>query len=122
MFLSLTVGASELHAGSVNNKLALLISTSRLHLPLCTTRPHLTPSQRAPKLQSFHLKMPFKDLLKKKDKAEAHTPVEEDRPDTPKFTFMRTDTNTQEIITPPTFYGDGKESKYLDGNADSRTG
>jgi hypothetical protein len=66
--------------------------------------------------------MPFKDLLKKKDKAEAHTSVEEDRPDTPKFTFMRTDTTTQEIITPPDFYGDDKAPSYLDGNTDSRTG
>jgi len=63
--------------------------------------------------------MPFKDLLKKKDKAEPHAPIEED---TPKFTFMRTDTHTQEIITPPTFYGDEKVPFAGDGSAESRTG
>jgi hypothetical protein len=61
--------------------------------------------------------MPFKDLLKKKEKVEAETPVEED---VPKFTFMRTDTHTQEIITPPTFYGDNAPSS-TDGHSDSRT-
>jgi hypothetical protein len=61
--------------------------------------------------------MPFKDLLKKKDKVEADTSVDED---VPKFTFMRTDTNTQEIITPPSFYGDNASS--LDGSTESKTG
>jgi hypothetical protein len=61
--------------------------------------------------------MPFKDLLKKKDKHEADTPVEEEQP---VFTFMRTDTHTQEIITPPSFSGDGPPS-YVDGNTESRT-
>lgn len=59
--------------------------------------------------------MPFKDLLKKKDKGEAEPPVDEDLP---KFTFMRSDTHTQEIIEPPTFYDD----KALDGNFESKTG
>ena len=53
--------------------------------------------------------MPLKDLLKKRDKIIddeqkerrldlAHSP--------PEFTFMRTDTNTQELIQPPSFPGE----------------
>jgi hypothetical protein len=61
--------------------------------------------------------MPFKDLLKKKDKHEVDMPVEEEQP---VFTFMRTDTHTQEIITPPSFSGDDPPS-YVDGNTESRT-
>jgi hypothetical protein len=51
--------------------------------------------------------MPLKDLLKKKDKVShddtepVASPIE-----TPEFTFMRTDTNTQEIIQPPTYEGE----------------
>ncbi|PMD39048.1 HCP-like protein [Hyaloscypha variabilis F] len=63
--------------------------------------------------------MPFKDLLKKKDKAEPNTLAVED---TPKFTFLRSDTHTQELITPPSFYGDEKEPFPGDENAESRTG
>jgi hypothetical protein len=85
------------------------------------TSPFYTPSTNSQTTKPI-IKMPFKDLLKKKDKVEAHMPEVDDRPDTPKFTFVRTDTNSQEIITPPTFYGDDKASPYLDGNADSRTG
>jgi TPR repeat protein len=61
--------------------------------------------------------MPFKDLLKKKETLEADGPVEEEQP---VFTFMRTDTHTQEIISPPSFSGDEPPS-YLDSNAESRT-
>lgn len=45
--------------------------------------------------------MPFKDLLKKKEKIEEQSaaPAEEE----PVFLFMRSDTNTQEVIRPPTF-------------------
>jgi len=60
--------------------------------------------------------MPFKDLLKKKDKSEVDMPAEEEQP---VFTFMRTDTHTQEIISPPSFSGDVSPS-YVDGNTESR--
>lgn len=53
--------------------------------------------------------MPLKDILKKKDKL-AQQDVPTASSDTsqavPEFTFMRTDTNTQEIIEPPTYAGD----------------
>ena len=51
--------------------------------------------------------MTLKDLLKKKDKhhdGDAHT--ETVPAGSPEFTFMRTDTNTQEIIQPPSYPGD----------------
>lgn len=44
--------------------------------------------------------MPFKDLLKKKDKGEEQVHEVEEKP---VFLFMRSDTNTQELIRPPTF-------------------
>ena len=50
--------------------------------------------------------MPLKDLLKKKDKLREDIPPTEDAPPSqspPDFTFMRSDTNTQELIQPPTF-------------------
>jgi hypothetical protein len=46
--------------------------------------------------------MPFRDILKKKDKAGEGGP-ENPEVEVPVFTFMRSDTNTQEIISPPTF-------------------
>lgn len=50
--------------------------------------------------------MPLKDLLKKRDKLKDDVPPTEDTPP-PKspadFTFMRSDTNTQELIQPPSF-------------------
>lgn len=53
--------------------------------------------------------MPLKDLLKKKDKvaqdAADLAPAPQTLP-TPEFTFMRTDTDTQEIIQPPSFAED----------------
>lgn len=53
--------------------------------------------------------MTLKDLLKKKDKAQAESSSSQhlappEGP--PAFTFMRTTTNTQEIIVPPTYPGD----------------
>lgn len=45
--------------------------------------------------------MPFKDLLKKKDKVEEKDMAAAEEP--PVFLFMRSDTNTQELIRPPTF-------------------
>lgn len=62
--------------------------------------------------------MTLKDLLKKKDKVQAETsapPItttgkEESRLEvpgqTPEFTFLRTTTNTQEVIAPPVYPGD----------------
>ena len=74
--------------------------------------------------------MPLRDLLKKKDKLaqdDAPTPgpvpdAQEDV-DIPVFTFMRTDTNTQEIISPPTFSSAGSSSppSFTDGKTESRT-
>lgn len=49
--------------------------------------------------------MPFRDILKKKEKvSEGHEniPPYEPEPE-PQFTFIRSDTHTQEIISPPTF-------------------
>lgn len=75
--------------------------------------------------------MPFLDRLKKKDKhAEEHAPAPEPPQDDaaedfPVFTFMRTDTHTQEIISPPSFspvdsYGNGPFSKDKDESSQSR--
>ena len=55
--------------------------------------------------------MPLKDLLKKKDKLsndEAKTPAVSQASATPEFTFLRTDTYSQEVIEPPSFAGDRK--------------
>ncbi|TVY92613.1 hypothetical protein LAWI1_G003207, partial [Lachnellula willkommii] len=74
--------------------------------------------------------MPFKDILKKKEKlTDAHAPpsapaVREPSFETPEFTFMRSDTYTQEIISPPTFSSaDSRPSvaDRKDGDAESRT-
>lgn len=51
--------------------------------------------------------MPLKDLLKKRDKHKGHDHDDHDaQPAAPEFTFLRTDTNTQEIIQPPSFPDD----------------
>ena len=53
--------------------------------------------------------MPLKDLLKKRDKLKEdvtgtqHAPLQSPT----EFTFMRSDTNTQELIQPPTFGDEG---------------
>ncbi|KAM3077448.1 hypothetical protein ACMFMG_006791 [Clarireedia jacksonii] len=49
--------------------------------------------------------MPLLDLLKKKDKVAGHDvqSPRADPEDGPVFTFMRSDTHTQEVISPPTF-------------------
>ena len=72
--------------------------------------------------------MPLRDLLKKKDKlAEDDAPnpeaVQDVQDDGPVFTFMRTDTHNQEIISPPTFSSAESSSppSFADGNAESRT-
>ncbi|KAE8444698.1 hypothetical protein EG329_014356 [Mollisiaceae sp. DMI_Dod_QoI] len=63
--------------------------------------------------------MPFKDLLKKKDKVEEEDTTEEQ----PVFLFMRSDTNTQELIRPPTFSShDAPEvPPYADPRNESKT-
>lgn len=50
--------------------------------------------------------MTLKDLLKKKDKVEAESSSAQHLAPPPAFTFIRTTTDTQEIIDPPTFPGD----------------
>jgi TPR repeat protein len=53
--------------------------------------------------------MPLKDLLKKKDKLsddDGKTPDVFQTSETPEFKFLRTDTDSQEVIEPPSFAGD----------------
>lgn len=70
-------------------------------------------------------KMPFRDLLKKKEHIETSvTPVSSASTDSPSsalphatpFTFVRSDTNTQEFIQPPKYAGDDES----DGNTESK--
>lgn len=58
--------------------------------------------------------MPLKDILKKKDKLaqqDESKAAPNQSPSVSEFTFMRTDTNTQEIIEPPTYAGDVQPPK-----------
>lgn len=61
--------------------------------------------------------MPFKDLLKKKDKIRESSDVPEKgptlSPDVPEFQFFRTTTTTRESIEPPNFPGDPTRATYL---------
>jgi len=70
------------------------VSTPHQHTSITTTGLHLT------------LTMPLRDMLKKKDKR-ADTSVHDLRPDSsssqPEFTFLRTTTYSEEVITPPTY-------------------
>ena len=57
--------------------------------------------------------MTLRDLLKKREKIredgrQEQATAEEQNPSAAQFTFMRTDTNTQEVISPPTFADDDK--------------
>jgi len=71
--------------------------------------------------------MPFRDILKKKEKltdGSAPPPAAPREPsfETPEFTFMRSDTHTQEIISPPTFSSaesSSHPSYAKDGNVES---
>jgi hypothetical protein len=70
--------------------------------------------------------MPFRDIMKKKEKEKEElkeTPTQADN--VPVFTFMRSDTHTQEIISPPTFSSIESESSnppfLTDGNSESKT-
>ncbi|KAF8855574.1 hypothetical protein BDZ45DRAFT_500595 [Acephala macrosclerotiorum] len=63
--------------------------------------------------------MPFKDLLKKKDKGEEQVHEVEEQP---VFLFMRSDTNTQELIRPPTFdYNTSDPPPFADSRNESKT-
>ncbi|EXJ82106.1 hypothetical protein A1O1_08175 [Capronia coronata CBS 617.96] len=52
--------------------------------------------------------MPLKDLLRKKEKLDKATPLSQTLPQASEFTFVRTDTHTEEHIEPPAF-GDEQE-------------
>lgn len=54
--------------------------------------------------------MALKDLLKKREKVKE----EQKTLPTPEFTFMRSTTTTQELITPPSFDGDNSPSSPLE--------
>ena len=59
--------------------------------------------------------MPLKDMLKRRSKIEDDgKPVTEGATTSAEFTFMRTDTNTQEIISPPSFDGDDQADIQVD--------
>ncbi|KAL8890850.1 MAG: hypothetical protein Q9215_002076 [Flavoplaca cf. flavocitrina] len=60
--------------------------------------------------------MTLRDLLKKREKIREGSGEKQDPPPSqesppPQFTFMRTDTNTQEVITPPTFADDQQNAQ-----------
>jgi hypothetical protein len=76
--------------------------------------------------------MPLRDILRKKEKsAESDAPApdvsgdlrEDEGPASPVFTFMRSDTHTQEIISPPTFSSteSSEPPPFADGPSESRT-
>ncbi|KAL9023141.1 MAG: hypothetical protein Q9180_008371, partial [Flavoplaca navasiana] len=60
--------------------------------------------------------MTLRDLLKKREKIREGSGEKQDAPPSqesppPQFTFMRTDTNTQEVISPPTFADDQQNAQ-----------
>ncbi len=86
--------------------------------------PHKNYLQQLAISRSSNDKMPIRDLLKKKDKVEQHdAPVPEaEVMEEPVFKFYRSDTNTQEMISPPTFSSsETSHPPSLDGNTESRT-
>jgi hypothetical protein len=62
--------------------------------------------------------MPLRDLLKKRDKIAASDAgsSKKEVSNLPTFTFIRSDTNTQEIISPPSFYS--PDPLPTDGSSD----
>jgi hypothetical protein len=58
--------------------------------------------------------MPLKDLLKKKDKVEPETAdqIQSHPQDLPAITFLRTTTNTQEVIAPPSYPCDQAQTDH----------
>ncbi|KAI9048095.1 hypothetical protein LZ554_007891 [Drepanopeziza brunnea f. sp. 'monogermtubi'] len=70
--------------------------------------------------------MPLRDMLRKKAKVDNHdvqAPVAADLDALPHFTFMRSDTYTQEVISPPNFPSEDSfgPSSFTDGQSESRT-
>ncbi|CAG8952329.1 hypothetical protein HYFRA_00001074 [Hymenoscyphus fraxineus] len=69
--------------------------------------------------------MPLRDFLKKKDKiaqSNAHAPEpDHDALAPPGFTFMRSDTHTQEIISPPSFHSERVSKKTSEAPSESRS-
>jgi hypothetical protein len=68
--------------------------------------------------------MPFLDILKRKDKiqedeAPGPEPQRNWADEAPVFTFLRTDTHTQEIISPPSFSADSDSNKQLPFSRDN---
>lgn len=73
--------------------------------------------------------MTLKDLLKKKDKIGGDSGTKDQStnsnilaPEIPEFTFMRTTTTTQEVISPPHFPGDPTRASLSPENPSKRTG
>lgn len=69
--------------------------------------------------------MTLKDLLKKKEKTHDDViapivPALEQDPSAPEFTIMRSDTNTQELISPPTFASDNAAAHTDDHSTTKR--
>jgi hypothetical protein len=66
--------------------------------------------------------MTLKDLLKKNNKVQAESSSQHLAPpeDPPEFTFIRTTTNTQEFIVPPTYPGDEGPPEHSPGRRLSR--
>ena len=68
---------------------------------------------------TFRLTMTLKDLLTRKDRSNTHGSARAPEASPPEFTFMRTDTNTQEIITPPSTPSESRPS--LNGESPSHS-
>jgi hypothetical protein len=64
--------------------------------------------------------MPIRDLLKKKDKFGEKEPSAQGAAEEPAFKIYRSDTNTHELISPPTFADDSNTPGSADGSGDSR--
>lgn len=58
--------------------------------------------------------MPLRGLLKKKEKVESDITVVEEQP---KFLFVRSDTHSQELISPPSF----SDESQIDGSSEKKT-
>lgn len=67
--------------------------------------------------------MPLRDLLKKRDKIAASDPVvtSKEVSNLPEFTFIRSDTHTQEIISPPSFYRESSNELHAEGASESHS-
>ena len=120
--------SSELQSNDSSSLITFFILTSHPGCAVCENQSarystSLSPIFRLTEITHF-TEMPLRDILKKKAKvANTVTPVELEVEEPPVFTFMRSDTHTQEIISPPTF--SSKESSnppsFTDGHTESRT-